>query len=619
MRVRISCIAATTAVVFGLLLLTITWPGKHHADAATPNAGGAGEESTLLDTHQDRSPVDLVLSDDGRWLVTVNQTSSSVSLVDVAAGRVVDEVAVGEHPVYGELHPDGKQVLVACAYSGELVRLEVADNRLVRKSSIDVGFHPHGIAVTADGKTAYVATTAASQVAVVDLEKEAVIDRIDVGRWPRYLALSPDGRRLAVGTSGDRGVTVVDPIERKQLYLEQFVGLNIGHMQAASDNLHVYFPWIVYRRNPITPGNIRLGWVLASRLARIRLDGPARREAISLDPQGEAVADPHGLALTPDEEYVVVAASGSQELLVYRREDLPYKDYGGTDHIVPELLKDKDRFFRIPLGGRPMGIDVAADNRTVYVANYLDNSVQVVDLNQRKIARTIDLGGPAEPSLVRRGEAIFYDGKRSLDQWYSCHSCHYEGGSNADVIDTLNDGSTNTFKTVLPLYNLDETPPWTWHGWQQDLGAAMRKSLTDTMLGRDPSDEDVAALAAFLSQLDPPPNPFRKQDGSLTEAALRGKQVFQSEKAGCANCHNGPYFTDGQIHDVGLGSRRDRYDGFNTPSLIGVYSKVRLLHDGRPRTLEEVLTGPHNPDKVTGLGELTDQQFRDLIAYLKSL
>ena len=136
--------------------------------------------------------------------------------------------------------------------------------------------------------------------------RRMVTDRIAVGRWPRHLALSPDGSRLAVGTSGDRGVTVVDTKERKELYREQFMGLNIGHLAASKDGKHVYFPWMVYRHNPITPGNIRLGWVLASRVARLRLDGPARREAMSLDPQGQAIADVHGLALTSDESRLVV-------------------------------------------------------------------------------------------------------------------------------------------------------------------------------------------------------------------------------------------------------------------------------------------------------------------------
>jgi hypothetical protein len=52
---------------------------------------------------------------------------------------------------------------------------------------------------------------------------------------------------------------------------------------------------------------------------------------------------------------------------------------------------------------------------------------------------------------------------------------------------------------------------------------------------------------------------------------------------------------------------------------VGVYRKVRLLHDGRARSLEELLTGPHNPDQVTGQGSLSEKELRDLVAYLKSL
>jgi cytochrome c peroxidase len=139
------------------------------------------------------------------------------------------------------------------------------------------------------------------------------------------------------------------------------------------------------------------------------------------------------------------------------------------------------------------------------------------------------------------------------------------------------------------------------------------------MLGPEPSDADVAALGAFVKTLEPPPNPFRENDGSLTEAAIRGEAIFHSEKAGCASCHSGPYFTDGQVHDVGLGAPGDRYKGFNTPSLLAVYRKTLLLHDGRAESLEQVLTGPHAPHKVAGQGELTDHELADLIAYLKSL
>ncbi|MBW3599389.1 MAG: hypothetical protein KY475_19230 [Planctomycetes bacterium] len=235
----------------------------------------------------------------------------------------------------------------------------------------------------------------------------------------------------------------------------------------------------------------------------------------------------------------------------------------------------------------------------MYVANYLEDAVQVVDLEKRELIRTIHLGGPQAPSLARQGEAIFYDARRSLDQWYSCHSCHDHGGSNDKPMDTRNDGNLPfTFKAVPPLYNIRQTAPWTWHGWQEDFHAAMHKSLTETMLGPEPTVDDAEALAAFLDTLQPPPNPFRNPDGSLTESAQRGEAVFHSEKAGCANCHNGPYFTDGQIHDVGLGAPGDRYRGFNTPSLLSVYRKTHILHDGRSETLRQALTGPHNPKRV---------------------
>jgi cytochrome c peroxidase len=139
------------------------------------------------------------------------------------------------------------------------------------------------------------------------------------------------------------------------------------------------------------------------------------------------------------------------------------------------------------------------------------------------------------------------------------------------------------------------------------------------MLGRDPNDRDVRALLAYLDALESPPNPFLNSDGSLSEAARRGQQVFTSSKAGCADCHNGPQFTDGKIHDVGLGSDKDFYDGYNTPSLRGVYRKVRLLHSGRARSLERVVSDLHSPEKVSGEGQLTEQETADLIEYLKSL
>src|SRR5262245_18273928 len=169
----------------------------------------------------DRSPIDLVLGPNDAWLATVNQTADTVSLVRTSDGHVLDEIAVGHHPVALAPARDKGTLLVSGHYSGDVTLLKVRGEKLEKQGSIDVGFQPHDIAVSPDGETAYLASRASAQVAVLDLAQRRVVERIDVGRWPLQLALSPDGSRLAVGTSGDRGVTIVDITERKALYKEQ--------------------------------------------------------------------------------------------------------------------------------------------------------------------------------------------------------------------------------------------------------------------------------------------------------------------------------------------------------------------------------------------------------------
>ena len=569
----------------------------------------------------DRSPVDLALSPDGRWLVTANQIANTVSLIDTDSGELVGEVSCGEYPVDIAFTPDGSQVLVTAQWQGKLQSFDVSDGKLVHKGDLDLGYDPAGIAITSNSKRAVVGQVADAKVAEVDLENLRVIRRIDSGQWPRYLTLSPDGRRLAVGNGGDSNISVIDTNTGETLYEEPLAnGTNLGQMRTSADGTYAYFTWMVYRTNPITPGNIRRGWVLGSRIGRVRLDGASYREAITLDVPGRAVADPHDLVITDDQEWLVVSASGTHELLIYQLSEMPFIAQGGPGDLIDRKLQyNRDFFDRISLGGRPMGLRMAKDNRTVYVANYLLNAVQVVDLHTRTVTAEIALGGPKEKTLARRGMEIFYDGQRSLDQWYSCHSCHQDGGTNARPMDTWNDGTEMSLKTVLPLHDVVHTSPWTWHGWQRDMTEAMEKSITSTMQGEPPTEKDKQALIAYLGTLKSPPNPFRQADGSLSDAANRGKKIFLSAKAGCADCHNGPRYTDGQIHDVGLGSDKDAYQGYNTPSLVGVYRKVRLLHSGRARDLKRVVSDLHSPGRVNGEGELSQTEPADLIEYLKSL
>ena len=576
---------------------------------------------SAADAPQDRSPVDLVLAKDGSWLISANETANSISLVRTSDGQVLDEVSCGDHPTDIAMTGDG-MILVAANWSGELTGFRVENEKLSRTGFIELGLDPHGIAVSPSADVAYVSLMATGEVAEVDLKTFELVRKFPVGAWPKYLTVSKDGKRLAVGLSGSGQIAVFDTETGKPLYEEPLAnGLNLGHMITSNDGLHTYFTWMVYRTNPITISNIQRGWVLASRIGRVRLDGPAYREAISLDVPRKAVADPHGIAISNNGQRLLASSSGTHELLLYRLRDLPFIGTGGPgDLIEPKLARDRDRFSRIEVGGRPMGLVISDDNDTAYVANYLRNSIQVVDLSARKMVNEFALGGDPEPqTLERYGMTVFYDAERSLDQWYSCHSCHQNGGTNSKAMDTWNDGTGLTVKTVLPLYQVTETHPWTWHGWQTDLDEAMHKSITSTMKGKAPNKRDKKALIAYLSVLKEPPNPFQQSDQATAQSVARGKEIFHSAKAACADCHSGAHFSDGQVHDVGLGSSDDYYDGYNTPSLRGAYRKVRWLHNGRAKTLHRLINELHSPDKVSGHGTLSEQESTDLIEYLKTL
>lgn len=560
----------------------------------------------------DRSPSDLALTPNGRWAVTANTTSNTASLVDLNSGNVTAEVAVSQKPMSVAISADGRHAVVTNWLSDSITLLGLAPPKLDTISTIVVGNEPRGVTFSTDGKLVYVVLSGEDAVIAVDLEEQKTVARASVGREPWHLALTPDGERLAVAGALSRSVTVLDAAALKPTHTVKLRGRNLRHVAVSPDGVWGYLPFIAERGRATTEQFIDRGWVIGNRICRVPLTEEGPREAIAMDTRGRAVGDLDGLAVGPDGQSLAVTAGGTHELILMRT-PLPFVAYGGPgDHIDPELLKDAHRFRRVPLGGRPLGVAFTPDGRRVVVANYLANALQVVDIDSAKVTATIPLGGPDQPSLAHRGEAVFYDAGRSFNQWYSCHSCHTDGHTNGGLFDTLNDGRYENLKKVVSLRAVTRTGPWTWHGWQNDLRASLQKSFETTMRGPAPSDDDLDALLAFLQTLDHVP-PVKTEP----EAVRRGEQVFQSRR--CNECHKPPDFTADEVYEVGLESSDDTYKGFNPPSLRGVGRRAPFLHDGRAQTLDEVLKVHHRPSLVNGQRDVTDRERADLIEYLKSL
>jgi cytochrome c peroxidase len=466
----------------------------------------------------------------------------------------------------------------------------------------------------------YAAVAGRDEVVAIDWAGRKIVRRWPAEREPRHLALSADGRWLAAASSRSADVRLWDARTGKLAWERRLDdAFNLRDLTFTPDGRGLVCAHVVRRSFPVSRENIDKGWVTDSRLTRLPLDPEAvpPLEQIALDKHGRAVGDPHGLAFDSTGRRLILTASGTHEMLLFEAPTIPWTGADPGDFLDARLDKNDGKLRRILLGGRPMGAAAVPGGDDAVVANYLLDAVQVVDLRDGKVTRTIHLGGPARPSPGRQGEALFYDARRSHNQWFSCHTCHVDGHTCGLTFDTLNDDSYGNPKLTPSLRGVARTGPWTWHGWQKDLGASVVKSYTQTMFGPKPTPEEVRAVVAFLETLEPPPNPNVGPGGKLSGAARRGQTLFEG-KAKCSRCHHGPEYTSGATYDVKLEPDGSPYQRWNPPSLRGLFDRGPFLHDGRAQTLDELLQGPHAPEKLGGEA-LTPARRQDLIAFLNSL
>lgn len=120
-----------------------------------------------------------------------------------------------------DISPDQKTLYVANSGANELVVINVTNSTedLSEITRIDVGNDPRGIAVTPDGRKAYVSNHMDNTVSVIDTEQLKAIKVIPVGSLPWGLDTSGDGEKLFVANWGDNkdipldkknSITVID-------------------------------------------------------------------------------------------------------------------------------------------------------------------------------------------------------------------------------------------------------------------------------------------------------------------------------------------------------------------------------------------------------------------------
>ncbi len=276
---------------------------------------------------------------------------------------------------------------------------------------------------------------------------------------------------------------------------------------------------------------------------------------------------------------------------------------------------------------------------------------------------------PSSEAKIALGRMLYFDKRLSADNSVSCASCHDPkyGWSNNDAT-AVGVGGKRGGRSAPTIINSAYQKFQFWDGRagsleEQALGpianpiemnlpieeavkklAAIegyQKRFQEVFGSGVTADNLAKAIAAFERTVISGNAPYDRFKGgdktALSDEAQLGMKLFFG-KANCSACHNGPHFSDGAFHNLGVASDAKEADqgrrkisglegdhgAFRTPTLREIARTAPYMHDGSLKTLEEVVDyynkgGTPNDylDEEIYALKLSDQEKKALVTFLK--
>lgn len=165
-----------------------------------------------------RVPKFISLSPDGTTALVSNWCDSTVSVVDLEAGKETRTIEVDSAPRGSVILPDGRTAYVTAMYADELYRLdlEAGTSELVHET----GRKPRHLTLSPDGTRLYMTEAGADRLVVMDAATAEILDTVSTGREPRSMAISADGTALYVVNYYENTVSKFDAGSLEELQRE---------------------------------------------------------------------------------------------------------------------------------------------------------------------------------------------------------------------------------------------------------------------------------------------------------------------------------------------------------------------------------------------------------------
>ena len=168
----------------------------------------ATEKVTRKIKTQGKNPEHCVYSGDEKWLMTSNENTDDVDIIDLKAGRSVALVHTSGHPRGIAWLPNKPIAFVAQERAGGVDIIDVGKRAVI--GTIHTGLRPADALAGLDGSHVFISNGGDGTVSVIDTATSKVVATIPVGKRPWNMALTHDGKKLYVANGRSNSVSVID-------------------------------------------------------------------------------------------------------------------------------------------------------------------------------------------------------------------------------------------------------------------------------------------------------------------------------------------------------------------------------------------------------------------------
>jgi YVTN family beta-propeller protein len=281
-----------------------------------------------------------------------------------------------------------------------LVMIDPASLQVVAR--IPTGANPHEVAVSADGRTAYVANygaqTPGNSLSVIDLIARKEVRRVDLGGFYRPHGIAQVDGKIYFTSELSRTVARYDPVSDKIDWV-MGTGQSISHMLVVTPNKkRVYTANIlsdtvtaINLGAPPTPENI------------VQISVGKKPEAIDVSPDGREIwvghNDDGGISV------IDTATNKVKEIFTLAQTPIRIKFTPDGDRVLisdPKAgefivvdAKTRKEIKRLKAEGVPVGIQIEPTGKRAFIARMQAGNVAVFDLDRLEFTGSIEPGqGP---------------------------------------------------------------------------------------------------------------------------------------------------------------------------------------------------------------------------------